>query len=89
MKISFILASLFLLLIALPAVQGDNNPDARFSGGGYDGYDGRVEIRSSTDWEAFNALITARNKGGSYDGFDVEIVSGVALPPGGIIILFR
>ena len=76
-----------LLTVCAPAVLGD--APERFLGGSYDGYDHQVQIRSSTDWGTFPALVNARFQGGSYDGYDVARRLNAKLPPRGTMILIR
>jgi hypothetical protein len=76
-----------LLTVCAPAVHGD--APERFFGGSYDGYDYHVQIRSSTDWGTFPALVNARFQGGSYDGYDLAQRLNAKRPPSGTMIMIR
>ena len=77
------------LLLAAGASSVLGDAPERFLGGSYDGYDYHVQIRSSTDWGTFPALVNARFQGGSYDGYVVTQRLNAKLPPSGTVILIR
>lgn len=77
------------LLLAAGASSVLGDAPERFLGGSYDGYDYHVQIRSSTDWGTFPALVNARFQGGSYDGYALAQRLGARLPSRGTVFLIR
>ena len=70
-------AGLMLCVVIFAGVSSGG--DARFKGGGYDGYDQSVCIQFDTN--AAN-LVYARFKGGSYDGYDWNLVEDTTVRSG-------
>ncbi len=80
-----------LLAGTLGRTLASNEPEARFKGGFYDGYDQDAKLQAPTDWAAFRQLITARHRGGSYDGYaKAEILEAtIPVPKVGTLIVIR
>jgi len=83
------LAAAALLFVGAMAALAENDPDARFRGGSYDGHDLDTLNQSATDWPVFAALLAARGRGGSYDGSAMAETVGATLPALGTLILIR